>query len=671
MEHRSERYARCLTHIKAKHCTIKDFRKNKGKLFDRTSSRIVKQVSQLFKSDNCWIDGFQAKLLFYLAVLLNAALYCYEANSHDSGLFYTADFSSGSERQEGYLYTALEAVLLAWIAFELVLRFRAHSLEFFSDTWNIFDLLLLLAGSIDSFILNWIPSAAVQESHSCILMLLCPLQLIRIGRHVSELRLLIFGLVSAAQAVLWSMSLMLLLIYLNAVLCVRYLPSSFPDEAVVVQAFGTVGNAMLTLFAMATLESFSATVRIFFEYGPEGALVAAWLVVFIIVSNFALLNLIMAVMVNSIIDTLPKRSAEKLAKENAEAVKRLEDLFCKIDENDDGVISIQELESSIAHRENVRNELCYFLQTASFDVKELFHLLNFSGNGLVSVEEFISGLLTIAPGSGHQKEVLGLQHDMHQMWNMLAAGQERVMREMASCLEEQRRRSDEGQRLRAELESLRLELRARHSAPELRTSRPKATASREVPGSELPVLLRSSSLRSSRSQSEGLLDTLEDLKGSSPEASRGLRSEGQRLGQRAERAEQVYEWLHQQELARMEAAPLAYLRRGFSSVPFHKLLLQLEARGIQLSKTEQETLRHRLSPEGTRLTAQLVKANAARRTTGLDAPLTMTIRSDSVPLISPIAAKVDPQPRVLRELHPNRQFTGNLHRNASHSPSKS
>ena len=61
-------------------------------------------------------------------------------------------------------------------------------------------------------------------------------------------------------------------------------------------------------FSFATLEDYTATVRHFMRSGMAGVIVALCLIIFIIFANLALLNLLTAIMVDAIVDILPKKS---------------------------------------------------------------------------------------------------------------------------------------------------------------------------------------------------------------------------------------------------------------------------------------------------------------------------------------------------------------------------
>jgi len=298
--------------------------------------------------------------------------------------------------------------------------------------------LILLVCFVDTTILNFVPAA--EGAHGLCVRLMPALQILRLGRLVQELRLIIKGIISAMHAVMWSMGLLFLVIYSSAVICTSYISSShrFQQDALATGYFGNLGDAMFTLFTFATLEDFPDAVRHFMKDSWSGTAVALAIIAFILFTNLALLNLVTAVMVDSIIDILPKKRTEKLAQERAAAIRRLESLFSMMDKDGNRKLTLEEFENGVANMEEVKFEMTR-LQMTTFDVKELFMLIDFNDNGTVSVDEFIEGLLRVAPGPATRKELMGIQYDLHRMWNMLGAGQERLQVNVEEGMEERLR----------------------------------------------------------------------------------------------------------------------------------------------------------------------------------------------------------------------------------------
>ena len=68
------------------------------------------------------------------------------------------------------------------------------------------------------------------------------------------------------------------------------------------------------------------------------------------------------------------------------------------------------------------------------DLQELFKLIDFTGAGALSEEEFIDGLLRMSSAPASKRELLEVQHDLHRMWNMLSVGQEQLREQLNDLL---------------------------------------------------------------------------------------------------------------------------------------------------------------------------------------------------------------------------------------------
>ena len=118
------------------------------------------------------------------------------------------------------------------------------------------------------------------------------------------------------------LAVLVLVFYIGAVMATKLYGSAFPDW------FGTVGASMYSLFQVMTLESWSmGIVRPVMEVHP-----GAWLffVPFIVVTSFAVLNLFIALIVNSM-QSLQANTNESLRAEAEIAHDERELLLQRID----------------------------------------------------------------------------------------------------------------------------------------------------------------------------------------------------------------------------------------------------------------------------------------------------------------------------------------------------
>lgn len=172
-----------------------------------------------------------------------------------------------------------DKIVIAIFCVELVLRIYAHGLPFFRGAWNVFDFIVVaitLAPSNDSL---------------AVLRSLRVLRVLRLVSAVPRLRRIVAALLHAVPGVGAIGALLSLVFYVYAVISTKLFGSEFPDW------FGSIGDSMYTLFQIMTLESWSmGIVRPVMEIYPW-----AWIVfvAFIVMSSFTVLNLFIAIIIDS------------------------------------------------------------------------------------------------------------------------------------------------------------------------------------------------------------------------------------------------------------------------------------------------------------------------------------------------------------------------------------
>ena len=192
--------------------------------------------------------------------------------------------------------------VVIWIfCVEIVLRLFAHGLRFFRDPWSVFDFVVVT--------ITLIPSSGGLS----VLRALRILRVLRLVSAVPRLRRVVGALLHAVPGVVSIGALLLLVFYVFAVITTKLFARDFPAW------FGTVGDSMYSLFQIMTLESWSmGIVRPVMEVYPW-----AWavFVTFIMLSSFTVLNLFIAI----IIDSMQTIHAEE-KKEAREAVEEVGDV---------------------------------------------------------------------------------------------------------------------------------------------------------------------------------------------------------------------------------------------------------------------------------------------------------------------------------------------------------
>jgi voltage-gated sodium channel len=181
-----------------------------------------------------------------------------------------------------WLRTTLELTDMAIIGIfcvELALKLWAYKLRFFRSAWNWFDLIVVL--------FSLIPDAGAFT----VLRALRVLRLFRLFSVVPEMRSVVEALAKAIPGMGAIMLVLGVIFYVAAVMGAMLFSGTHP------QFFDNVGGSAFTLFQIMTLESWSMGVaRPVIAEHPY-----AWIffVGFIVLTSFAVLNLFIAVIVDS------------------------------------------------------------------------------------------------------------------------------------------------------------------------------------------------------------------------------------------------------------------------------------------------------------------------------------------------------------------------------------
>ncbi len=182
----------------------------------------------------------------------------------------------------GGLILFLDLLCLTIFVVELAAKLFAQGLRFFRNGWNIFDFIIVGVSLVPG------------NGGLSVLRALRILRVLRVISVVPSLRRVVEGFVTALPGMGSVFLLMGIVFYIGAVMATKLFGTSFP------QWFGTLGQSGYTLFQIMTLESWSmGIVRPVMEIYPYAW---AFFVPFIMVTTFAVVNLLVGLIVNSMQD---------------------------------------------------------------------------------------------------------------------------------------------------------------------------------------------------------------------------------------------------------------------------------------------------------------------------------------------------------------------------------
>jgi len=204
----------------------------------------------------------------------------------------------------GGLLNALDMLCLAIFVVEILAKLYVERGAFFRSGWNLFDSAIVA-----------ISLAPVGEGFS-ILRALRILRVFRLVSIIPEMRRVTEGFLRALPGMNSVFLMVGLIFYVASILATKFYGDSFPEW------FGTMGRSAYTLFQVMTLESWSmGIVRPVMEVHPN-----AWLffVPFILLTAFAVMNLIVGLIVNSMQDAVEEQANEEAAAERRALMAALE-----------------------------------------------------------------------------------------------------------------------------------------------------------------------------------------------------------------------------------------------------------------------------------------------------------------------------------------------------------
>ena len=194
----------------------------------------------------------------------------------------------------GPILDVLDDVVIGIFVVELSIKFYAYRWRFFTSGWNVFDL------AVVGFTL--LPAAG----NLSVLRALRILRAMRLLSALPQMREVVQALINALPGMASVLTVLGLVYYIFAVMTTRLFGKEFP------QWFGTVSESFYSLFQIMTLESWSmGIVRPVMEIFP-----LAWLlfVPFIMMTAFAVLNLFIGLMVNSMQSVYEAEYKDEMAK---------------------------------------------------------------------------------------------------------------------------------------------------------------------------------------------------------------------------------------------------------------------------------------------------------------------------------------------------------------------
>jgi Ca2+-binding EF-hand superfamily protein len=256
------------------------------------------------------------------------------------------------------------------------------------------------------------------------LRLLRLLRLLRALRPFIQFRtlyILVRGLLNSMSVMLSTIVITTLLLYIGGLAILEFitLPAlegefqeEFPEAAfaLIATKYSRLWPTMLSILEIMLLDSPSEKYRIFIESQPKYALL---FIPILVVTAIVLMNLVTAVFVDfSMISGKEERDStrRKEALQRQVLLDEISYLFSRIDENQDGVVSFEEIMNAPSEiKDKISKAIGMGIIADEVDLdafKEaigtLFAILDVDGSKSLSVEEFVNGISRVISGTEEQ-----------------------------------------------------------------------------------------------------------------------------------------------------------------------------------------------------------------------------------------------------------------------------
>jgi len=287
---------------------------------------------------------------------------------------------------------------------EMAVRLYVHRWSFFTSLdwrWNVLDFSIVILQIIEE-IMNEIANATNDQNSTSssfvFLRVLRGLRLVRIVRIVrvmhllKELRSMISSVVGTLRSLLWTVVLLLLIMYMGAVYLSQLIldhglshPEDVEPGTQLYEHYGSLSKSTLTLFMSITggIDWRDAVDPLKDEISPHLSWLFASFVAFML---FSMLNVITGIFVESALNNSKEES-------DVDMVNYLHSVFVGPAKQTDGKITWEEFEEKLDEP-----KMMSYFKSINLDPSEarfLFELLDIEGANSIDAEDFVMGCLRL------------------------------------------------------------------------------------------------------------------------------------------------------------------------------------------------------------------------------------------------------------------------------------
>lgn len=241
-----------------------------------------------------WLESQSFTNFIVALILLNAFILGLETND-------------ALRRDYGVAFHLIDNCILAVFVAELCLKFHAYRKSFFRSGWNVFD--LLIVG------ISLLPATGP----FAVLRVFRVFRVMRLISVIPQMRIVVGALLGALPGMATIVAVLVIFFYVAAILATQAF-GTHPDP-VMQDLFGSLGASLYSLFQVMTLEGWAENI-----VNPTLKLfpwALYFFIPFIVITTFAVLNLFIGVIVDSMetIRRKPHQDTEQIILDEIRALR--------------------------------------------------------------------------------------------------------------------------------------------------------------------------------------------------------------------------------------------------------------------------------------------------------------------------------------------------------------
>jgi len=304
----------------------------------------------------------------------------------------------------------IELAFCATYTTELAMRIVSFGSRFANSpdrAWNALDALLVVQNLFEQITVLSSASTGIGNLSFLRMMRLLKMvkmiRIIRLMRSMRELRLILFAIMGSMRSMFWSLSLLATVVYMFSIIFVQYSAAHLQTSHQSVSSemladyqyfFGHMPTGMCTLFMTTTggIE-WNRVADLLWEVGPIFYLMFIFYIAFFV---FVLVNTVTALFVENTIQNANQdiMNTVHLELEKKQGyIKQLQVMFEGMDENEDGLISLEEFKN---HMHDPK--MAAFASSLDIQIRDASHfflMISEGGAKNVDPETFVEGCIRL------------------------------------------------------------------------------------------------------------------------------------------------------------------------------------------------------------------------------------------------------------------------------------